>query len=132
MLYTINSLALNIIYIYSYVQLTLENLLKYWFIYFHYRKFKFMISISIHPSIHSLIHLFIYASIHLSIHPYRYHHNAYFMQQAGEVVRNISYLNFENYLDAAFQDQDRKIIHTYHYYLLIFYSFIFRISRWFC
>ena len=44
------------------------------------------------------------------------------MQQAGEVVRNISYLNFENYLDAAFEDQDRE---TIHYCLLIYFILFF-------
>ena len=47
------------------------------------------------------------------------------MQQAGEVVRNVSYLNFENYLDAAFEDQDREIIHIYYYCLLIYFILFF-------
>ena len=69
--------------------------------------------------------------MHPFIHPYRYHHNAYFMQQAGEVVRNVSYLNFEDYLDAAFEDQDRETIHIYYYCLFKFYFFN-RISRRCC
>ena len=43
------------------------------------------------------------------------------MQLAGEVVRNVSYLNFEDYLDAVFVDQDRETIHIYCYCLFIFY-----------
>lgn len=37
---------------------------------------------------------------------HRYHHNAFFMQQAGETVRNLTSAGFEDFLDLAFLNQD--------------------------
>ncbi len=41
----------------------------------------------------------------------RYHHNAYFVQQAGETVKNVSIDSFEKFIVTMFQNQDGKI-HT--------------------
>ena len=39
----------------------------------------------------------------------RYHHNAYFMQQAGEVVRRKNINLFERFIQFAFDKQDGKV-----------------------
>ena len=38
----------------------------------------------------------------------RYHHNAFFMQKAGETVRNLTYNGFVDFLELVFKNQNGK------------------------
>ena len=46
----------------------------------------------------------------------RYHHNAYFMQQAGVVIRNVEMAmssDFVNYMEMVFSNQESKLLLEY-------------------
>ena len=61
-----------------------------------------------HTHMHTHKHTHTHTHTHMHTHTLRYHHNAYFAQEVGVVVRQQAPTKFSDYLQLMFDQQDSK------------------------